>query len=589
MPSKARSSGAFLLTAWISGVVGTLSAAPAAAQARTSFADRCATLAHGKTDRPIAGTRQMSAEMHSTGEVYTPPTAPGAPPPLAQSLPVHCEITAVIRPRRGIDGKTYAIRFRLRLPEQWNGRFLFQGGGGSNGIVGDAIGNVSPGQPSALAQGFAILAQDSGHDNATNTDPRRGGLFAFGFDPQARADYGGTSLQPVTLAAKALIARFYGRAPSHSYFVGCSKGGQEGMMLAQRYPTLYDGIVAGAPGFALPRAAVAEAWNTNAFADVLRSRGQAVTVASLASTFSMAELQLVRKAVLDACDNADGLTDGIVGNFRECTSVRVLPQLRAAGCRPNSTEPCLSNAQIAALVRVHEGPRDGRGRQIYPGFPWDAGWSDMGWRIWMIGTPDGHVPPINVAVGAFSLSSTFMTPPRAIGATPQDGLNFQTAFDFNRDTGAIYARAGAFPRSAWQDIGARSANLSVFRARGGKLIVPHGVSDPVFSINDTLDWWQEVDLATHGKAADFARVFPVPGMTHCGGGPATDQFDALGALTRWVEHGTAPEMLTAVAGPGSPWPGRTRPLCRFPLIAGAQTGADGKNDISCMTTKSGKQ
>ena len=512
----------------------------------------------------------------------------GSPPGVAQPrapLPAHCDVTAVMQERTGVDGQAYAIRFHLRLPDEWNGRFLMQGGGGTNGELGDAIGRLPGTASPALAQGFAVLSQDSGHDNARNTVPERNGSAAFGFDPQARADYGGDSLEKTALAARALIAAYYRGEPRYSYFYGCSKGGQEGMALAQQYPTLFDGIVAAAPGFSLPRAAIGEAWNTQAFASVLEAQGRAVTPVSLGSAFSPADLALVGQAVLAACDADDGLADGIVGAFRQCTSAKVIPALTERRCSGAKAEGCLSGAQIEALVRIHQGARSSDGTRLYAGFPWDAGWADPGWRIWMLGAPDGTMPAINVAMGGPALASVFSSPPRALGADPAAALDYVLRYDFDRDPAAIDAVVPPFSRSAWADNSARSSDLDAFRARGGKLIVPHGVSDPVFSINDTIAWWEEVDRRYGGGAADFARVFPVAGMGHCQGGPATDRFDAFGALVDWVEHDRAPASLPAMAGPASPWPGRERPLCPYPQVARPAreaAGADGAAAFECV-------
>lgn len=558
------------------GAVAAATAAPQIGGTHTasSFADRCAALpALMNGAWPDRSTHIVTSVYHPNGTTYTPPSFPGmVSAPI--NLPAHCEVNAVMRERTGVDGQHYAINMRVRLPEAWNGRFLMQGGGGTNGSVGDALGMLGFGQKNALDRGFAVMAQDSGHDSVKNFDPARGGATAFGFDPEARAQYGGTSLPLTTLAAKALVRNLYGKRPEYSYFVGCSKGGQEGMMLAQRYPTLYNGIVAGAPGFSLPRAAVAEMWNTQAFGSIVKAKGESITPTTLASSFTAGQFALVRSAVLDACDAADGARDGIVANYRACTSARVVPQLEKRLCKAGQAGECLSTAQLDALVRIHEGTRDSHGRQIYPGFLWDAGWGDMGWRIWMIGLANEKVPAMNVAMGAAALSTIFSVPPRPIGATPLDGLNFAMAYNFNDAAKGIYGTDAQFVRSGWQDIGARSSNLAAFRAHGGKLIVPHGLSDPVFSAKDTMNWWDEVNKASGGKAANFARVFPVPGMAHCGGGPATDNYDTLTALTSWVEQGKAPQSLAAEAGPNTPWPGRKRPLCRYPLIA--RTHEDGK-------------
>ena len=545
--------------------------------------ERCAALGRTLTVAwPKADTR-ITAAWQPAGRMESPPGPPGITFP-AVDLPEHCQIQGVMEERKGIDGQVYAIRFHLRLPDQWNGRFFMQGGGGTNGELGDAIGRLSGGQPPALAQGYAVLSQDSGHSNALNTVPERGGATAFGFDPLARANYGGDSLDKTVRAAKAALASYYGQKPRYSYFVGCSKGGQEGMALAQQYPDLFDGIVASAPGFSLPKAAVAEAWNTQAFADVVKANGQSLTLASLAGSFSTGDLGLVRDAVLAACDADDGAADGLVNDYRQCTTSKVRPQLNARQCSGDKAEGCLSTAQITALEKVHNGPHTSDGKSIYAPFPWDAGWADMGWRIWNIGSPDGSIPSINVAMGWPSLNSTFSSPPKSYGADPAAYLPHIVKYDFDQGFAALHSVVAPFERSAWDDISARSSNLDRFRQRGGRLIVTHGVSDPVFSINDTFAWWDEVNGRYSGTAAKFARVFPVPGMGHCQGGPAMDGYDAFGALVDWVERGVVPDGLAAKANPMSPWPARERVLCPYPKVARAvkgNTAADGGPAFEC--------
>jgi len=204
---------------------------------------------------------------------------------------------------------------------------------------------------------------------------------------------------------------------------------------------------------------------------------------------------------------------------------------------------------------------------LYSDWPWDSGIGTPGWRIWKLGNVSGAPPSLNVVLGGASLSSNFTTPPTALDSSPQNLLAFLMAFNFDRDAPKIYATNREFPRSAWTDISARSSDLGAFRRRNGKLIIIHGVSDPVFSINDTLTWWREVDRRNSGGADSFSRVFPVPGMTHCGGGEATDRFDVLPPLIEWVESHHAPELIVAHAGPDSPWPSRQRPLCTYPKIA----------------------
>lgn len=516
---------------------------------------------------PDATTRLVSSRLNAAGP-YTPPAGPGGPPPEPIVLPEHCEAFGIMHERLGAAGQSYAIRFHLRLPTEWNGRFFFQGGGGSNGVVGDALGLTSKTSLPALLQGFAVVSQDSGHDNATNSDPTRGGAVAFGFDPRARADYGHSSLKAVAESAKAVVTAYYSKRPQYSYFVGCSKGGQEGMVFAQRYPDEFDGIVAAAPGFSLPRAAVAEAWDVQSIAAVGKSAAEPTqSITQFADAFSESDLSLVGEAILSVCDADDGLKDGLVSRFMSCTDARVRPAVEALRCAAGKTASCLSSDQITALERIYNGPRNSKGSALYSNWQWDAGIAAAGWRLWKLGSSDHKVPALNVVLGGSSLAAVFTTPPTPVTVDLPAALNYQLSFNFDTDAAKIYATDSEFAQSAWDDIAARSPDLDRFRAQGGKLIVPHGVSDPVFSILDTLDWYRHVDARYHGKANRFVKVFPVPGMGHCGGGPATDGFDAFQALRDWVEHGRAPERILATAGANSPWPGRSRPLCAYPTTA----------------------
>jgi feruloyl esterase len=222
------------------------------------------------------------------------------------------------------------------------------------------------------------------------------------------------------------------------------------------------------------------------------------------------------------------------------------------------------------------GPRNSRGASLYSDWAWDAGIGgrladgryQQGWRMWKIGVVGPRpIPALNVVLGAASLSSEFTTPSTALRSDPRSLLRYAMNFDMDRDAPRIFARTSEFPESSWELVGAQRTDLSAFRRRGGKLIVPHGLSDPVFSAHDTMRWWDRVNAAASGRAAEFVRVFPVPGMAHCAGGPAADQYDCLTAIVDWVERGAAPERIPARAGASTPWPGRTRPLCPYPLVA----------------------
>lgn len=540
-------------------------AAHAAEPAAAPQAAKCEALAGSLAGHwPDASTQLASARWIEAGALQMP----GNPwqPPHGIAVPAHCEVVGQLQEREGTLGQRYAIRFHLRLPATWNGRFYFMGGGGSNGELGDALGAGAG--ATALDQGFAVASQDSGHDNARNADPAHAGQLVFGFDAQARANYGHASLPLVADAAAAAIRAFYGEPARHSYFVGCSKGGEEAMAVAQRYASRFDGIAAGAPGMSLPRAALAEAWDTQSFARLLPAHaGRPPDLSDLAGSLTEADFQVVRESVLAACDALDGLADGIVADTARCSTRRVLPELDRRQCHAGQSTDCIATSKMDALLRVMGGPRDARGKPLYAEWAWDPGIAAMGWRSWKIGGPGAQPPALNVVLGAASLASVFTTPPTPLAADPQSLLQYQLGLDLGRVAPAIYARGDGFPHSAWEDISARSPDLDGLRARGGKLLVWHGVADPVFSVRDTIAWWDEVHARYRGAEQGFVRLFPVPGLNHCGGGPAAGDFDVLAALVRWVEQGEAPAQLPAQAGQGTPWPGRTRPLCAWPAVA----------------------
>jgi pimeloyl-ACP methyl ester carboxylesterase len=529
----------------------------------------------------------LSAVLNAHSEPKVDPAAPPWMGPLP-AMPEHCEVIGALRERTGADGQHYVVKFHLRLPLQWNGRFLFQGGGGTNGNLGPANGSLQPGTPTSLEQGFAVVSTDTGHDNAANNDAAKQGTVAFGHDYQARLEYSEKALDTVATAAKHVVERFYGKAADHNYFAGCSNGGREGMVFAQRFPEQFDGIVAAAPAFAVPKAAIAEAWDTQTFSALAVQEGmtQRNGLPDMARTFSEKDLAIVTEAVAKACDADDGIVDGMVQNLARCTAMRVRPLLDAKTCAGAKTAGCLTREQVEALFRSLGGPRDSKNRPLYAAWPWDLGIGTQEWRIWKLGIP-GAMGAINVMLGSPALSALFITPPADVAATPEANLRYQLEFNFDSDAPKIFGRTAEFPRSGWELVGAQSTELKRFRGHGGKLIVPQGGSDPIFSINDTLEWWRNVDAANRGAAADFVRVYAVPGMNHCAGGPATDQFDALAAVVNWVEKGMAPDRIIAKAGPTSPWPGRTRPLCPYPKFARYRSGDLNQADsFSCELPRS---
>lgn len=546
---------------------------PATAAAASTAPERCAALTTAAFPLPIGPTRIVTSAFNSAAAAQ--PGRQGGP--LRPALPEHCEVVGRINERAGVRGQNYAVAFRLRLPTDWNGRFFFQGGGGTNGSIGDGLGALQGQQPGvALTSGYAVVTQDSGHDNTTNNDPAVAGAQSFGFDPQARSDFGYNSYDQVTRTAKAIVRQFYGRAPEKSYFVGCSEGGREGLMVSQRFPEHFDGILSCDPGLHLPRAAAAQAFDSQMFATVAREQGlvDANGHPFLNKTFTDDDLALVAAAVASACDGLDGLADGMVQQFTACTSAVVAPALARVTCAAAKADGCLSATQVKALTSIFDGLKSASGDAIYTPWPWDVGIGgktatgfNNGWRLWKLGAYSASQNSgLNTTLGGGALAAVFSTPPAISPATGGGQAAFVLGFNLENTRRLQSATTAAYREAVEDYMRADRTDLSAFRRHGGRLIVVHGASDPVFSILDTVAWFTEVTRA-NATAASFVRFFAVPGMNHCNGGPSTDRFDAFGALVAWVERGTAPDRIVATAGPNTPWPGRTRPLCPFPAVA----------------------
>jgi hypothetical protein len=469
----------------------------------------------------------------SVGGVYAPAVQ-------VTSLPAHCLVHGEVNHHKGADGKDYGDKFELRMPAVWQGRFLYVGGGGLDGILNPAIGLqgpvAKPDSKSALRLGYAVVSTDGGHQDAG-----KGPDGSFGSDPEARADYNYRSTQRVTDAARTIIARFYGSPVKYSYFQGCSNGGREGLMAAQRYPEYFDGIIAGAPAFNLTHAAIAEAWNTVKLASIAPRKPD--DTPDLAQSLTEADLKLLVSAVLDKCDALDGLKDGLIFNPEAC---HFNPEVLT--CKAGQTSRCLPSEKVNVIDAIFKGPHDASGKAIYSTWPYDSGDSAEGWRIWMTGL--GPAPSINVMI-----FPPFFNGLALAGAPPH--INIFT-FNFETDPARIDKAAA--------EIDATATDWSAFRKRNAKLLLYNGMSDPVFSGNDLIRYYNQIEQNNGGEKEThtFARLFLVPGMNHCSGGPALDDFDTLGAMQAWVEQDKAPE---SILSSGRAFPGRSRPLCAYPLIA----------------------
>ena len=465
--------------------------------------------------------------------------------PAADGLPAYCLVQGVIEPRVGAEGRTFGTGFELRLPADWSGRFLFQGGGGWDGSVDPSIGVIDRTKPedTALGRGFAVVNTDAGHTGDSATDGW------FGIDMKAREDNGYNSVRLVTERAKFLIERHYGREAEHSYFFGCSNGGRQGMVAAVREPGDFDGIVSGAPAFDLTPSIIAWNWNTRALMEAAPKGPDGAPI--VAEAFSDAELELVSQAAVAACDADDGAEDGHVFRPAECSFDPAVLQ-----CEGDKTDQCLSAEQVTALQKIQQGPKDSSGDVLYTGWPLADMAGPSGMRAWMLGSSQTGEPN---AVG-FSFSQGWM---RTVGSTPPrpefDGMDFDIDDrDFLMENAPVFA--------------ATSTDYQAFRDHGGKIIWWHGNADPAFSVRHFLNWY-EAFRQDNAEAEDFSRAFLVPGMHHCGGGPGLVSFDALSPIVDWVENGTAPEQIMASV-PGEE-ASADRPLCAFPQYAQPDENGEG--------------
>jgi len=516
---------------------------------------------------------------------------------VALTLPAHCVVVGKMNPRTGIDGKSYAINFEMRLPTNWNGRFFHQVNGGNDGFINTdttrAFGRKLGGSPTSngLIDGFAVLTSDAGHAPDTASypnDPATGlGISGqvFGLDPQARKDYGYAAVGSLTPMAKSLIAAAYGRGPDRSYMVGASNGGRHAMVAAARFAADYDGILAGSPGFNLPKSRIAEEWDNQILMGAATSVDPVTGRPAIWSALSLADVTYLSNRVLAKCDALDGATDGMVQDVQGCQTAFSLANdttTCAAGQSPDGT--CLSAVQKAALAKMFAGPKNSAGKALYSDWPWTNGTYGASWRGYKTGTSNGagtgtskYGNNVGFVSAAAYIFSTPPADPKVVTGLGPTLIDWTLSYDFDKAESLINGTTAVFTESSMSLMTPPNpSDLSTLRDRGAKLVVFHGTADPVFSYNDTIAWYKGLADANNGDATGFARVFNIAGMTHTQGGPSTDQFDLLTALVAWVEKGQAPDNVVAtvrtaaqnpdMAGTGIP-AGRTRPLCAYPKFA----------------------
>jgi len=421
-------------------------------------------------------------------------------------LPAHCRVSITLAP-----SSDSRIAMELWLPaENWNGNFLAVGNGGW-------AGNIERGAMAAgLSRGYAAASNDTGHTGGSAS-------FALGH-PEKVVDFGYRAMHEMAVQSKVVIQAYYKRAPRLSYYQGCSTGGRQGLMEAQRYPEDFDAIVAGAPVYNQIHLNESQVARQVA---MLRDPSRLVPANKVA---------LFANAVIAACDEQDGVKDGIVSQPRSC---RFDPSTLA--CKAGDAPDCLTQAQVASAKSAHAPVTTKAGALVYPGH--SPGF-ESGWRI---PTPGAAINPL------------FADMPRYIGR--QDPNWDALSFDLDTDLALAIKNAGF--------IEASDPDLSRFKARGGKLLLYHGWADPGPAPENTINYYTSVvNKLGGGKQDDWMRLFLLPGVGHCGGGVGPDQADYLGAIERWRDKGVAPNEIVATrsAGRGGQTP-MTRPLCPFPQVA----------------------
>jgi feruloyl esterase len=433
------------------------------------------------------------------------------------ATPTYCKVNGTIAPK---------LNFELRLPDTWNGKVHYGGGGGYNGAIPALFGPTF----AALKKGYATVSSDSGH-HASPYDAS----FALN-DPQAAQLFGSLSVPTVMAAVKELIRTAYGVASERSYFEGCSNGGREGLMSAQRNPDLFDGVIARAP-----------AYNWTALMGAFDRNAKAL--AAPGGQLSTAKVQSVAKSVRDACDGLDGAVDGVVSNPKACAAVFNPASLRCTG-GVDTGDTCLSDAQLG-FVSSWTTTAQFAGSPTFR----NAGWNLTGneddaaaWDSWETGA--GNFRAAQQYLFADTTVKNYLARNPAVDST------HYVPYDQNQP--AMQAMA------ALND--ATATDLRPFNNRGGKLILWHGGNDAALSVNATAEYYGAVETAVGGQAiADtFVRFYVAPGANHCSGGPGADDTDLLEALDAWVTRGTAPETLIAEKLTTRGAFVLSRPLCRYP-------------------------
>jgi Tannase and feruloyl esterase len=481
----------------------------------------------------LPGVTISSSASVPTGAWTLPNAAAGAAP---VQVPAFCRVAAVAWPE---------VRFELWLPEHWNGKFMGVGNGGLAGTISYAA-MLPP-----LRRGYAVASTDTGHQGNSNDASWAAGHM------ERVVDFAYRGIHATAQAAKVITRSYYDGSIAHSYFEGCSQGGQQALMLAQRFPNDFDGIIAGDP---------ANYWTHHYIG------GHLWTALAMDGPgfIPPAKLPVIGAAVMAACDALDGVKDGVLSDPRRC---RFDPSTIA--CKGADGPDCLTAPQVDALQKLYTGLRDASGKQLYPGLL--PGGEDIpgGWASWVTGASPGQSQHARLGI-PFMKYIAFEEPDwdfHTFRFTRSDGLDNDIEFT-DAKLGGLF---NAIDPDLWG-----------FRENGGKLIQYHGWADPDITPLNSIDYYESVvNLSGLGTAEalretqQFYRLFMVPGMQHCRGGAGTDSFQMLDALEGWVENGIAPDRVVASHLTNGKVD-RTRPLCPYP--AEAKWNGSGSTDDAANFT-----
>jgi len=465
----------------------------------------------------------------------------------------HCKVAGVIGPE---------IHFELLLPDKWNGKFVFGGGGG---FVGSVV-NVAASLYGAVQSGYATVGTDTGHQ-AHSLDA------SWALNNMERiVNFGHQAVHRTTITAKALVRAYYQQDIEKNYFLGCSRGGGQALMEAQRYPEDFDGIVAGAPAYN---------WTMGLGAGMTQNmRAMYPDPNNLQeAAIGPKEQELIESSYLKMCDDQDGIKDGILNDPRQCKF-----DVATLLCKGEKTDSCLSKAQLKAVKTVYDGPKDSRGDALYYGYPFGGETSKAGWSMWIAG---GLKYQENSGDYQEGLGSDFSAPlvPNAqypFGTNVMKYLVYHdpdwTYKNYNYDTLREDTKLAA------NTLNAINPDLSLFRKHGGKLLMFTGWSDTAITALGTIGYYDNV-MAHDKTAANDVRLFMMPGVDHCWGGRGPSYTNFLNEIDKWVETGKKPEQTAAYWLDENFQPSGSRLLCAYPKVAKYDGKGDTRNvsSFSCVS------